>query len=300
MVEKVVLLYTDPSEPVTRLLLHHKQELGIQELLVKDFLDENFKIFDRFNLEKIEVEWGVPSLGKITNSKEIYLINRATHLPEEWFFDFQLKDRDYARNELWAYLVFALNAFPNITERPNAGGLNGGCYPLTQQWKIVKERMSQALTLPDLYVGPIELLPTDWHQQAIFTHPYHFYYWKETPFDGKDRNNVFAFKKPKGKPVLASIIGDNVALCKPEEIPELQEAVQEQLKETALQISQTFKYPIAEILFFLEEAEITFGMIYNLPISTSYMPDFEARLLHWIRCEIDQFLEEPLSMLGSV
>jgi hypothetical protein len=293
MIEKILLLYTDPHEPVTRVLLHHQQELGIQGLFVKDFLDDNFEIFDRFNLEKTEIEWNSPSIGKIVNSEEIYIINRAVYLPEDWFTDFHLKDREYARQELWSYLVFAFNSFPRITEKPNVGGLNSGCYPLTQQWNVVGEQFSHLVALPDVYIGPIELMPVEWHQQAIFTHPYQFYYWKETAFEGKEQNNVFAIKKPKGQPVLASVIGDDVVL-------EAENAleVDEHIKQIALQINQSFKYCISEILFFVEGIKITFGMIYNLPFSTAYMSSFEPRLLKWIRTETNQILEESVATLG--
>ena len=112
-----LLFYGDPLEPVTKVLLKHKKALGITSLSMRDFLDKA-TVFDKITEEEASVHWEIPGIGVITNSKETFLINRVLKCPHEWFKDFIKGDRYLAREELMAYLQFALNAFPNKTESP--------------------------------------------------------------------------------------------------------------------------------------------------------------------------------------
>lgn len=284
MIKNLLLIYTDPQEPLTRLLIAHQEALELRVLCAKELLDEEFQIFDSFNVEKTELNWFSPKLGNISNTQDILVINRVTHVPIDWFADFQLADREYARNEFWAYLAFALNAFPQVTERPGPAGLNRGCYPLTEQWKYVDTSFKGGILTPDFYIGPAELVPKEWNQLAICTQPYDFYNWSEASCLDKETDSLFCMKKPKGIPVLASIIGNDVAFCYQEEMQEtFLVELEEKLTEISLSISTHFQFFVSEILFFQEGNQTTFGMTYNLPISTCYMSSFESRVLDCIR-----------------
>jgi hypothetical protein len=284
MVKNLLLIYTDSQEPITHLLLDNQQALGLKALCAKELLEEECQIFDTFNPEKTEINWFSPKFGNITNSEDILVINRVTHVPIDWFTDFQLSDREYARNEFWAYLAFALNAFPQISEKPGPAGLNSGCYPLTEQWKRVNFLSQGSLSTPDFFIGPAELAPKEWNQMAICTQPYSFYDWKEVPYESKEADSLFCMKKPNGFPILASVVGENVAFCYKEETPDVCIAeLEAKLRQISLAISSHFQFFVSEVLFFYEKNKITFGMIYNIPISTCYMPDFDSRVLSFIQ-----------------
>lgn len=271
-----LLVYANPEEPVTRVLLKNQKALGLRSLWLRDLLEKG-EIFDEFDKDTTSIQWFLPDIGTITNSQKTVVINRATHLPEEWFQQFHYKDRLYGSSEFWAYLTFALNSFPNITERPNIGSMSGGCFPLTEQWKIINCEFPE-LSTPEYYIGPLDFLPEPIAEKPIFSHPYNFYYWKVSEVPTEQKESLFAIRKPDGFPIIAFVIGDHVETYQQDE-----QTIPEMLPLIAKKIHSHFQFFSSEILFFLNDDQLFFCMIHNCPIGPANSQNFEEIVLKEIK-----------------
>lgn len=122
------------------------------------------------------------------------------------------------------------------------------------------------MRFPKILFGKYGFLPLK--GDLVYSNPFDFYYWK--PNHLVDIDNVsFAFLRPKGKPVVASIIGDKVKVFCCNTHDEIHSKMNLILQEYATQIYRLFNYPIAEILFFVEDDSFIFGMISNIPYASS-------------------------------
>lgn len=272
-----LLIYDNQYEPFTAVLLKNKEKINLKTLWVKDLIDKA-EIFDEFDQNSTKLCWTLPQLGKITNDKSTHVINRVFHIPDEWFKQFNIKDREYAKNEFWAYLTFALNAFQKVTERPNFGGLCGGCYSLPFQWDMIQRHIPQVKT-PEYFIGPLQYIPEEWDQNTIFSHPYNFYFWKKNSYEEKEKSSLFAIRKPEGTPILAFVLEDECVLFHETKISK---QITKNIEKIALEISAIFKYFTSEILFFLHDDSLTFAMIHNSPIGSSQSPTFEEKSLQYV------------------
>lgn len=266
-----LLLYVNPNEPVTQVLLQHQKDLDVTPLFLKDFID-NAEVFDEFDEKETIIRWKLPNIGEITNSKQTYLINRASYIPQEWFSDFHKEDLEYASNEFWAYLIFALRAFPLATDYPGPGGPAGQNLPLVQQWKKVSQSIA-GLSSPKYYFGPLEMLPKEWEGQTVFTSPYKIYYWRIGPCE-KEMDNVFGIRKPKGTPVLAFYIDSQVQIFL-EENATISDDKKERVELFAKKTNQLFGYFCSEMLFFVDDDQVCFGMIHSCPWGAARSQNFE-------------------------
>lgn len=272
-----VLAYSFPDEPLTEILLKNSEELGIIPLNIKELLEEG-EIFDTFDENKTHLNWSIPSIGMITNSTDLFLINRVNQIPSDWFRDFDEKDRQYAQNELWAYLTFALQSFPNATEYPGIGSLFGDCLSLTAQWKKLKDA-NIPVVIPEFFFGPRHFLPKDWEGSAIFSEVFQFYSWKPNECPENKKNNVFAIKRPSGTPIVAFNILDETLVFSDEDKFHLTGNEQQRLVEISKHIHNEFNYFCSEILFFVENGSYCFGMINNTPWASKNSPLFEPTVL---------------------
>ena len=278
-----LLLYSDPREPITKVLLKHKKALNISPLFLRDFLKKG-TIFDAFTQEKTSIHWEMPGLGTMTNEKDLLLINRAFKCDKEWFSDFAKDDSKFAQEEFFAYLYFAINAFPNKTESPALWSLSGCGYSLPELWDIV-EKHKIPVALPDHYLGDKLMLPPNWNPvDVVCSEEYNFYEW--TPnFSSKAPRYIFAFLRPPGIPCLSFNLLDHTSLHPMDpSIPlDINKSMQNKIKDTSRQIHGVFGLFASEILFFIDGEKITFGMINNIPKMVSKVPDFEQIVLKTLR-----------------
>lgn len=285
-----LLIYSNPKEPVSDILLRRKNQFGIECVSIEEILNEKVVIFDQIRDGVPKLQWTFTNGKQITNSTETFLINRVFECPVEMFDDFSEEDKLYAQNEFYAYLMFALYAFPNKTNAPGPYNLSGGFCPLPKMWDLVNAHIPNLKT-PEFYLGNRRFLPEEWNatKDIVYSQLYDYYFWK---LNEKYENvsHVFAFKRPFGNPWLVLIIGDQVTVhhmdnSSPER---LSDVVEERIIGLAKQINGLFSYPFADLLFFINDEEITFGMIHNVPLAGSRTENFESQILRWCCNHLEQ------------
>lgn len=291
-----LLLYSDPREPITKVLLKHKKALNITPLFLLDFLKKG-DIFDTMTDKKVSIRWEMPGLGTITNSKDLFLINRAfSPLQEKWFNDFDINYRLFAQNEYQAYLYFAVNAFPYKTDRPNVGNLVGGQFSLATQWEKVKQK-NLPLKTPEYYLGDVQMLPPDWNPADIVcSEDFKFLNWKPNLATNKERY-IFAFLKPLGSPYLCLNIHDQVFLYAldpnslvPLDSLNLKKSKKNKIMAISRDINALFEHFVSEVLVFVNKEDISFGMINNQLLAARKVPDFEQVIVKSFKKHLQQLI----------
>ncbi len=275
MKKNLVLFYSNRSEPVTAALLNQKK-ISLYPISLQEFLNQG-EVVDEISNDSVKIHWTFPDGKTISNDRHTLIINRALGCGSELFQDFIKKDRNYAQSELWAYLFFALNSFPKITSVPNSYTLCGGGYPLPRQWEAVK---SIGMHVPEYYLGNMKSLPKDWNKnEVVCSTIQNSYFWKEY----YKKNAGFAFKKPSGDPFLAFIRGNKGSLHTMDNLPlKLQKSTEKMMISMAQKVNGIFKFPIAEILFFLNGKQLTFGMIQHVPYGISLTENFQNSIVEWV------------------
>lgn len=267
---KFVLLYSHRDEPITQVLL--SSELDQKFTMIKLSLEtllQDVTIIDELNGINTKVEWMLPSGIQISNSSDFYLINRVLSVPETLVQDFAEEDRDYSLSELRAYLAFAIEAFPYCFSKPRAFGLSGNRFSLPRQWEMIKQT-GLPLKVPHYYLGNMYFCQLE--GEIVYSKPSNFYYWKPNP-NIKDQT-AFAFEKPKGIPIVACIVGDHTEVFSYYSHHPVSLKDYSLIKEQVLNLSRLFDYSIAEALFFLDNQEVSFGMISNIPYASRNKPWF--------------------------
>lgn len=274
-----ILLYSHPNEPITKALLSSTliEQNDLIDLPLKALLNE-VCIIDEFDHKEIKIHWTLHSGLEITNSDDFYLINRVISVPEEIFCDFVEEEKQYSISEFRAYLAFAIEAFPNSFSKPGAFGLSGNRYSLPRQWEIIR-RSNLSIETPSYYLGNMEFCTLQGN--LVYTTPFDFYYWKPNHDLIDDDKSSFAFLKPSGKPVVACVIGDNIKIFSCEDSDGISMRMSSLLMKNTLLISHLFNYSIAEILFFVEEDNFTFGMISCVPYFSSKKKSFLENICHY-------------------
>jgi len=243
-----ILLYSHCNEPVTQVILSHAQHgMDIIVLSVKDLLD-NVIIFDEINNDA-KLNWKLPCGKTILNSKDFYLINRVFDLPQDLFNDFHKDDKDYSRAEFYAYLIFALEAFPLSLSKPGPFGLSGNAFSLPRQWEMIK-RETKDIRTPDYYLGAMSMCPYlhSKENNVIYSSANNNYCWKPNTYEADSSSNSFAFIKPKGIPVICFIYGENVKVFPYDEKEILSSKQENLIKNNASTLKKIFNYKIAENL----------------------------------------------------
>jgi hypothetical protein len=272
-----LLIYSNDREPVTQVLLRCREELSIHVLPIEVLLND-CQIYDEFDINSTIINWSIPSIGNITNSNNTLVINRVFELQQDCFCDFVVEDREYARAEFGAYLSFALQAFPKITEKPGVGSWSGGCYSLIHQWSVVEENCPK-FRVPLFYVGPKGCIPKMFKKDGIFSSPYSFYNWKNTDLKKVKSDDVFVFKKPKGTPLLIFVSGTDCSIHNMDNSPvSINENMRDEIFQSCLHIGKIFGFFIFEVFIFLHEDEVTFGMTTNRPIGAAMTPHFTKQV----------------------
>ncbi len=261
-----VLLYSHVNEPLTQSLLSSKldQTCGLIKLPLEELLNQA-SIIDELNDNGVNINWSLPSGLTVSNSDDFYLINRVLSVPEELFLEFSEEDKLYSISEFRAYVAFAIEAFPHSFFKPAAFGLSGNRYSLPRQWEMIKK--ANLMKTPDYYLGNMDFCPLD--GDLVYSNPFDFYYWKPNQNVVDIDEASFAFIKPSGMPVVANIIGNTVRVFSYYTHDVVSLGTSDHIKEISLSIAPLFNYSIAEILFFVGDNSITFGMISNIPYASN-------------------------------
>ncbi len=280
---KPILLYSHAEEPITNLMLSGEldREFNPVKISLEELLNDT-SILDEFNENETKIEWTLVSGDKISNTESFYLINRVLSVPEELFNDFAEEDRHYSINEFRAYLAFALEAFPKSSSKPGAFGLSGNRLSLPRQWETVRRSVTN-LNVPNYYLGNIDHMIDA--QSLVHSDPHDYYYWK--PSKGLESTS-FAFERPKGIPVISCIAGEGVETFAYQSNENISSEHQPMLKEISRALANIFNFDIAEILLFLDDDKISFGMISNIPYASKKRPWFSSMLKTYIRNEISR------------
>lgn len=261
---KPILLYSHPDEPITQALLSSELDLKFNMIkLSLAALLQDGTIIDEFNGIDIKIEWQLPSGLKIFNSSDFYLINRVLSVSETLAQDFAEEDRNYFLSEFRAYLAFALEAFPYCFSRPGAFGLSGNRFSLPRQWEMIKQA-GLLFKVPKYYLGNMCFCPLK--GEIVYSKPSNFYYWKPNP-SVKDESS-FAFEKPKGIPIIACAVGNDIEIFSYYSHHSVSLKDSLLIKEYILNLSRLFDYSISEYLFFLDSEELSFGMVSNIPYAS--------------------------------
>jgi hypothetical protein len=282
-----VLLYSHLDEPITRALFSSELDQKYHMIrLSLEFLLKDATIIDEFNANEIKIEWTLSSGLQIRNTKDFYLINRILSIPEALFCDFIEDDRTYSLSEFRAYLAFAIEAFPYCFSKPGAFGLSGNRYSLPRQWERVKQSHLH-VRVPHYYLGNMRYCALN--GEIVYSEPFNFYYWRSNT--EANHETSFAFKRPKGKPIIACMIGDTIEVFSYYSYDPVPERDEEVIKALSKEISRLFDYSISESLFFLERGKVNFGMITNIP--------FASKNKKWFFSAINSFFIEKLERNGK-
>lgn len=281
-----ILLYSHHNEPVTQVILSHAQHgANIITLSIKELLD-NVIIFDEIS-DVVKLSWKLPCGKVISNSKDFYLINRVLDLPQDLFDDFHEDDKGYSRAEFYAYLLFALEAFPLSLSKPGPFGLSGNAYSLPRQWEMIKQETNEML-IPDYYFGAMSMCPYPQGEDSnvVYSSPNNNYCWKPNKYEDNADSASFAFIKPKGVPVVCFMHGKEAKVF-PFDAKETLSSEQEDLiKKNAHILNKIFKYKIAESLLFIDKDVVSFGMISPLPHASRHKDWFNEAIISTMKKEM--------------
>lgn len=275
---KAILLYSHSGEPVTKTLLSNEQELNILSISIQEILD-NIHIFDVIKNGCPTINWTLPNGKKITNSPDLYLINRVQFIPNEIFDGFADEDRDFAFSEFRAYLAFAVEAFPNSSAKPGAFGLAGNRYSLPRQWQITN-KIFPNLNTPSYYLGGIEHCYLKKTESLIYSNPFNYHLWKPNSNADSIKEASLIFTTPEGIPIICSVFKNQAEIFYylPNS-PEIPEGLIVQLKILGIELAKNFEYLIADLLFFVKDEQITFGMISNIPNMSANKSWFDGHVM---------------------
>lgn len=279
---KFVLLYSHSDEPITQVLLSSEldQKFDIIKLSLETLL-QDVTIIDEVNGINTKVEWTLSSGIQISNTSDFYLINRVLSVPEALVQDFAEEDKNYSLSEFRAYLAFAIEAFPYCFSKPGAFGLSGNRFSLPRQWEIIKQA-GLTLKVPSYYLGDMRFCQLE--GEIVYSKPSDFYYWK--PNQTIKDKAAFAFERPRGIPILACTTETHTEVFPYQSHHAISLENYVLIREQILILSRLFNYSISEALFFLDNQEVSFGMISNIP--------YASRNKSWFSNMICSFFEQSI------
>lgn len=288
----LLLIYNDREDPVVKALQSEAAASAFTEPVTAISLEEilsDAKIFDQIEDGIPHISWTFPKYGTITNSPAVKLINRANMIQDQLFSGFHPEDREYARTEFAAYLTFALNAFPNKLTAPGFFGLAGNQYPMPLQWARVK-RLHPELGVPHYYLGRPQQCSFDAaRSDIVYSNTYAYRHWRPGP--RPDVASLFAFVRPAGEPVFTFVSGPAAFVADSAGGSALTAAQREELCALSVSIAQDFGCAIAELLFFVDKGQLTFGVLDIRPVVTDKAAAFAATLSQGLQ---DYFAEVAL------
>jgi hypothetical protein len=244
-----ILLYSDETEPVTKLLLE-QENLDILPISVS------------------ELVLTTPLTRKISSNGDIYqweyneslVINRMSHVPEEVILNYPEADQVAIEQDIYAFLSGVLNG-KNSSSYPDLFGLGNSIIPLHYQWNKIKQENID-VKVPKFFYGFKDGNPFNYESTKtstiIYSHPLKVYNWRENLVKQK---NVFCFVKPKGIPYQVFMSFDSIVIQALTIETKIETKIEKQLINKVKNIANVFNHKIVEFLFFIDEEDITFGMM---------------------------------------
>lgn len=179
------------------------------------------ELYGRDIVEHLQCDDHLPQMGKPTirwqlNSHQFTseqvrgAVNQLSDLHIGLFSSTDAIDREYSRSEFIAYMIFALNLFPNVINPAWGGSLSGFCQSLPYQWYLSSKKFALPIC-PDFYFGPSRELPSHlrYGKNIIISKNIcdgrHWLTSKELPWGDEP---ILAYQRPRGLPVLVSMIDD--------------------------------------------------------------------------------------------
>ena len=281
-----LLVYSSNEDPVVQSLNCSFKDLGEPLVLVSlEKLLNDVEIDDEIVEGKTTLNWTLPDGMTVSNRENVKLINRVLTIPECLFEDFHPEDREYAKNEFCAYLMFSLENFKHSTAKPGYLGMAGNQYPLPYQWEQVRKTIPSIKT-PPYYVGPFEGFPFNLDKEEVVQSSiFNFRYWKSSDKISrpKPNENLFSFVKPKGQPYFCFVCGGEVLVARADENKSDCPDCLVRLSQTSKEVVSLFSQKIAEILFFVDRGDITFGMSTNTLFGISKNSSFDSFLCQGLK-----------------
>ncbi len=240
----------------------------------------NIIINDDISLDKSVVRWSINS-EHLTSLNVVGVFNQLGYLKNDCFKDFHPEDIEYAKSEFNAYLLFALNQFKNVINKPWNGGLTGFCQSMPYQWHYVKN-LNLAINIPEYYFGLAENIPSELANKKniiVSNDIYNYGHWTETQSSLTDTSSsIFFYKKPLGIPIVITVF-KNIILTKDlyNNCPR-QEIINEELVIVVSKLMEHFNLTLATILVFVDDdLHITLGSIepsFNIEyVSSNHVSD---------------------------
>lgn len=252
MINKLLIASLHKNEAITNAVLSQKSIFNNVDILFVNQICEELDIFDSLDDCGAKIRWSINDKFFVTNESHM-LLNRVTFIPNYLVDSFDEVDRNYAKREIEAYLGFALNAFKGLDNNiPNGACQN--MLSLPQQWSLACSKTD--IEVPDFYWGLRDRC--EMKGSLIFSSIYDYYNWKVDSSLPQKTEHIFCFKKPKGVPVFACQIGQEVHIRSEFDLSY-------QIKEKLIQINKiivkSLNYFISESLYFIENGKIVFGCI---------------------------------------
>lgn len=253
----IVFIYSHDDEKLTSILKNNLKKKECIILSIKHLLND-FSIFDTFVDGQAKINWFDNCNTQITNDNSTILINRVLDVPRELFQHFHENDRNYAKREFEAYLSFALSAFKHKVGNASPMGLAGRFFSLINQWQRIKNHTH--IKTPEYFYGPRTHLPSHFHNQSVCGSLFDYGNWQVSDMKSEDIGNKLYYKRPHGIPIFAFLAGKDVVLAQLSN-HQLELIDDKRIEKITLQIGNLFNYPFAEILFFKNGENISFGCI---------------------------------------
>ncbi|MGH8079853.1 MAG: hypothetical protein ACREP7_04705 [Lysobacter sp.] len=135
----------------------------------------------------------------------------------------------------------------------------GTLVPLFTQWAMVQQTLPW-VRVPDYKYGygPEEVHADDF-AQPVYKTPFDFYDWRPNDAPTGIPNDIFVVDRPPGMPMLTFFGGHRVATRSLVDGQRVDPVTMAKLKDVTLLIANRFDAYIGEILWFVDEAKITFA-----------------------------------------
>ncbi len=251
-----LLIYDDENDLITEEISKHQ---GVLALSIKELYSQGV-IEDNYEGLQPQVKWRIKNHEIISNQNVRLLINRIRGdvLPSKNFH---------------VYLSHAINFFPNRTHINVIHGYPQSSLPLPYQWKILRNESD--IPVPNwnfnLYSETPKPILVSTH---VISTMYGYYHWKEKCDESEILPNQrqLVFSKPMGKPI-------HIFYCYQEWTSNQSNLDIEKMDKIVSKISAIFGIKIAELLVFINDEQITFGMINPFPgKAVQHLPRFSETL----------------------
>lgn len=265
--KSIVIASHSFGEAITKSVIKNRDNMGadITVVLLDDILNK-FEIFDECG-DTTTIKWFKTPTEVISNS-DYLLLNRVMYTPNTLFENFNPIDKEYAQREFEAYIGFSFNAFTGIGNN-SPSGVCADSKSLPHQWKIIYKHLN--IPVPRYYWGPKAHQALKPSNRLVYSNIYELLNWKISQ-DNIEGNSIFCFEKPKGDPVFIFCIGRKTILSSNTKISiELENRIRKLAKE----INCILKLFISEILFFIEDNNISFGCANHEIIHSKHHPRFD-------------------------